>query len=769
MAKKKSQTRKEKQSRQDKTKKQKPDKAFVSQITPARKRLFTILMVALPFVVLLLLEAVLQLFSYGGNTKLFITLPHKESPFYGINTEVGKRYFYQENFVPSPRKDLFLKTKPDSCYRIFVLGGSTTAGYPYGNNLTFTRILNRRLSDIFPEKHIEVVNTAMTAINSFTQLDFMDEILEQKPDAILIYSGHNEFYGALGPASVESVGGSYWLAKTYLAAQKFKTVILLRNTIGDIKGLLAKMMGTQSDVSASMMARIVGNKEILYQSPIFQAGISQFRNNLTAIIEKAQKANCHVVLSELVSNIHDNAPFVSLANKDLPSADEVFRMARSLEAEGKYDSARAAYYRAKDLDALRFRAPEALNAVVHELAEQYELPVVPMKSYFESVSPHGLIGNNLMHEHLHPKKQGYFLMADAFFETLKENKFLANTWPEDNIKTTKYYETNWGFTELDTRHAALGIAYLKNGWPFKKSKAANDFFLRYRPRSLQDSLAFEVLKDNVTLEQAHIQLADYFERSGNLQRAWLEHKALIYTVPYIEVFYEDAVEVLIRMNRFDDAIALLEDGLRYSENKVLLTWLGRIHLMTSQNERGIGYLEKALQLDPNNVEIQFFACAGYYSTLQLEKANQLYNSLLINRNAQNMTVLKNYKQASEQANQYLLQAEESLKQNNFPAAMIALSNSLKRLSTAKANQLMGHLLLRTGGAQAAIPYLETAYKKRVGKKTELLYDLGKAYVENQQYNEAMDVIRELKANSSDYAKVYELTRKVETAMSNNSN
>jgi len=80
----------------------------------------------------------------------------------------------------------------------------------------FSRILNQRLSDAFPEKQIEIVNTATAAINSYALLDFMDEILEKQPDAILIYAGHNEFYGALGVASTETLGKFRPLIKLYL-------------------------------------------------------------------------------------------------------------------------------------------------------------------------------------------------------------------------------------------------------------------------------------------------------------------------------------------------------------------------------------------------------------------------------------------------------------------------------------------------------------------------------------------------------------------------
>jgi len=37
----------------------------------------------------------------------------------------------------------------------------------------------------------------MAAINSYALLDMVDEVIQQSPDAVLIYTGHNEYYGAL--------------------------------------------------------------------------------------------------------------------------------------------------------------------------------------------------------------------------------------------------------------------------------------------------------------------------------------------------------------------------------------------------------------------------------------------------------------------------------------------------------------------------------------------------------------------------------------------
>ena len=457
-----------KQKKNKKYRKEKPK--LPKAISPGRKRLYFFITLLLPILFFVILELGLQIFNYGDYPKLFVSTPDENSQYYGINLDVGKRYFYWSSFNPTPRKDLFLKVKPKNCYRIFVLGESTTAGFPYGNNLTFPRILNRRLADTFPNRQIEVVNTAMTAINSYTILDFMDEILEQKPDAILIYTGHNEFYGALGVGSTESLSSNNSLVRTYLRLQRFKTLMLLRDLIRQVY----KLFGSSSedayanDAMETEMSRIVKEQTIPYGSSLYESGKETFRSNLYLILEKSKEAGVPVLISELVSNVHDQSPFISLDEDTVTSARKLFERAQVFEKNGEYIQAKETYYDAKDMDALRFRAPEYFNVIIHSLAKKFSIPVVPMKSYFEAASPNGLIGNNLMLEHLHPNIDGYFLMADAFYNIMRQKKLISDKWDERYIKSSSYYRDHWGFTTLDSVYASLTILQLKGGWPFKK-------------------------------------------------------------------------------------------------------------------------------------------------------------------------------------------------------------------------------------------------------------------------------------------------------------
>jgi hypothetical protein len=47
---------------------------------------------------------------------------------------------------------------------------------------------------------------------------------------------------------------------------------------------------------------------------------------------------------------------------------------------------------AKELDLLRFRAPEAMNQIIRELATRYpDVTIVDTKAYFEKQSAHGIL------------------------------------------------------------------------------------------------------------------------------------------------------------------------------------------------------------------------------------------------------------------------------------------------------------------------------------------------------------------------------------------
>lgn len=592
-------------------------------LSPYKKKIFWLITLSLPFILILFLEIGLRIFNYGGNLNLIIDGPPGYENYIRCNPNVARRYFYTQSTIPTPPTQLFLRKKPVNGYRIFVLGESSAAGFPYSNNASFPNILQRGLSNSFPDKNIEVISVAMAAVNSYTLLDLVDEIIEESPDALLIYTGHNEYYGALGVGSIQSIGNSRWLINTYLKLQSFRIFLLLRDFIGWIKNLTSQVLyeGSEIDPTATLMERIVAEQNIPYGNALYEDGKKQFKENIDAILQIALKNKVKVILSELVSNLKDQAPFISLEDKDGNSTKENYNLAKEYESKGEFTKAKECYIKAKDLDALRFRAPEEFNYILKKLAEKNDIPIVPMLSYFEMASPHGIIGKELMLEHLHPNKDGYFLLAKAFYETMKNNKMISNVWPEDRISE----EWNKGLTELDSVYAALVIRHLKGSWPFQPKGLPNRFAQNFQPTNHLEEIAFQILlSDNYNIISGHSDLGEYYEKTGDLDKAFSEYMACVTSIPQEPEFYEYAARILIEKKEYEKTYQLLRKSLKYKESNFANKWIGQIAFLKNNYKEAISFLKKS---DLNDAQVVFNLSRTYYFDNQWGKGEEYFQRL----------------------------------------------------------------------------------------------------------------------------------------------
>lgn len=382
---------------------------------------FYVILILIPFMFFFSTELLLSLSGYGRPYEQFIeVIPGKLM----LNPEIAKRYFYRNTTVPKPIEDLFSKKKPENSFRVFILGENCAAGFPYLPTSSFSRYLERRLKDEYSRSKIEVINMSIMAINSYALRDFMPGILRQKPDVILIYAGHNEYYGALGAASTLPPGRSRHLTNLMLYLERFRTVELMSDFITSIFRLFRhdRQFGIVS-------SEVTSDQEIPYNSRLFQEGVLQFEGNLRDILSMAQSSGVPVVLGTLVCNLKDQPPFISSSGKDLPSAEETFIRALGKLKLNKTDEADSLFRFARDLDMLRFRAPEEMNSVIKSLAREFNFPLVKIDSVFDSISPSGITGNDLMTDHLHPNLYGYQMMGELFFEKMRDSGIVPKTEP----------------------------------------------------------------------------------------------------------------------------------------------------------------------------------------------------------------------------------------------------------------------------------------------------------------------------------------------------
>ncbi|NQT24866.1 tetratricopeptide repeat protein [candidate division KSB1 bacterium] len=743
-------------------------------LAPEKKRVFTVLTMAFPLILLLLLELGLRLFGYGGDLRLFVpaTDPGVED-YYRINHDVARRYFYMQNTIPRPTKDLFLKQKPENGYRIFVLGGSTAAGFPYGNNLTFSRILNKRLDVAFPDKRIEVINVSMAAICSYTLVDFMDEILAMAPDALLVYAGHNEFYGAMGVGSMESLGKNPALVHTYMKLRNFRIYLMMRDLIGKFRKTSSQLIhgATEVDPTATLMARIVSEKIIPLDSPLYQKGARQFESNMIRIMDKAAEAGVPVILSDLVSNVHDQSPFVSVHTDENPEANTVYKQAQQSERSKNYDEARTEYIHAKDLDALRFRATELWNDILQKISKKYQTPLVPMKDIFESESPHALTGDNLMVDHLHPNMDGYFIMADAFFNTMHENAFIAPEWEASRIVELATQKNSWAISPLDSVYAELSIRYLKGSWPFQPENRPNHAMDDFIQKNQVDSLAiYALMRNEISLEQANFRLAEYYESKGMDAWALKVYKALYYAIPHEVLFYHRAGNLLVKQQRFDEAYDVFKQSNRIKINFHAIKWMGQIHLMRNQLFEAIPLLEKAITLDKPDDQILYNLGRAYIQTLQLLKAQKIAEQIQtqspgspfvqhLGAQIRKMRpILEKIGQLNQEAHQYIGSKE-------YAKATAKLDESIHLCENETANLLSAQVYIYLKEYETALEYIKKAlfYNPH---DTRLLYRAAGLYLQTGKKQNASELLDQIYQIEPEFVDTMRLGEQLDSQVTN---
>lgn len=624
-----------------------------------KRRLFAAFTASVPLLAFVALEATLRLAGFGSGYPLFVAADSAGK--YGMmNPLVGHRYFFGEAIVPGVTRDVFLREKTPDTYRIVVQGGSSALGYPYFYGGAFPRMLERRLQRTFPERDIEVVNTGMTAVMSYTLRDFADEIVEIEPDAVLIYAGHNEYYGVFGVGSSLSVGGSPTFIRTYLALRRLRTVQLLRAGLTPIRRVLGS--GPEEASPRTQMERMVKERTIPYGSPLYRRGVERFRANLEDLLERYRREGIPVFVATLVSNERDQPPFISspqpgveegeweaavraalgaleagdtaavrrgmgdLVGRDSTNAEAFFTAARSVDRAGAYSLARELYLGAKDRDQLRFRAPEAMNAVIRETAERAGATVVDVQSFFAAESPDGIPGRTLLTEHLHPRLEGYFLMADAFYEALRRAGEIGS-WeaviPRDEARRDPPY------TAVDSLHGELQIRALTAGWPFHSgdppssdppARGGSDGLRADAGEDLPQRLARALYRREMTWPGVTYALYRHYESAGAFDLARRTARALSQEFPDLPTPYELWGMAALRAGDPEEAASVLEKAYAIQRRHHTAAMLGSALLAAGDRERALRHLEEAADLAPPDEPVPRAALSAARALPALERA-----------------------------------------------------------------------------------------------------------------------------------------------------
>jgi Tfp pilus assembly protein PilF len=559
-------------------------------------------------VILVIIEGLLILAGYGHNFDLFIE-DHDDASSWVINPDVSKKYFSDNSSATAAIATPFKKQKEPETFRIFVLGASTGIGYPYKYNGSFHHWLTYALNRTYLNQHFEVINVSMTAINSYTLLDFSKQIVDYEPDAVLIYAGHNEYYGALGAASTSALGNQPWMVNFLLKLKTLRITQLLSNSISAIT--------SDSDLDGSkeetLMKKMVQEQKIPFNSKLYHQGLVQFESNVNAIFDILEAHAIPTFVGTLVSNIKDVKPFISEKTSENQPAQQYYDQGMDQFERLNFTEAKSNFIKAKELDMLRFRAPEAMNQIIKKTVKNYaNAVVVESHDIFENYTSEGIIGNELLLEHVHPNIRGYALLGYSFYEALVEADLVKN----ETVTTSLDFDQLWQempITALDSVAGTYEILMLKEGWPYYEKMPQINPEALSTPEKIAGRLAIQ----DISWNEASQRLYQYYDSQNDPANALkvMEGATLMY--PQDANYYEKSAELAVEAKQFNKADYLYRSAFAINNSKEMAKKVARSFIENEAYQTSLFYLEAIKKVEPENqFAIKLFKVSSKIITLQ---------------------------------------------------------------------------------------------------------------------------------------------------------
>lgn len=407
--------------------------------------------VIIPVLVLLVLELSLRMVGSGYPAGALRQAEWKSQKVCYNNYQFGWR-FWPPAIARESEPLFFTAKKPPKTYRIFVLGGSAALGTPEPA-YAFSRYLEIMLEHQYPQVNFEVINTAITAINSHVVLPIARACAPHDGDLFIVYLGNNEVIGPYGAGTIFA-----GLAENMSYIRLDKAVQHTR-----LGQLLKGLMQNNDPVAWEWGGLKMFMKNLIRKdNEKLQVVYKHYQRNLQDIIHAVRPQGAAVILCSVGSNLKDNAPFASLHRPDLTeaqkqqwqshyrqaiadetagkmelalagylaagdiddtNADLHFRMARTYEQMSDHEKAKRHYILAREYDTLRLRADHQINQIVQAVAATHKgngVYFVDAVQAFAKNSPHQIPGEELFYEHVHLNSKGNYILAGTVFEQIEK-------------------------------------------------------------------------------------------------------------------------------------------------------------------------------------------------------------------------------------------------------------------------------------------------------------------------------------------------------------
>ncbi len=423
-----------------------------------KKIVFYIIAIIAPFVIWLGLELLANSITHRFDP---LKVDKSKGTLY-LNQDYFTDYFLYDldRYVNTSISNRAIYKDKKYRYRIFILGGSTSAGYPY-NTLpeyncpaSFPNYLRSILQYNKDLPEIEMLNLGSNAFNSLSVLKVFKDVKKYDPDLIIVYTGHNEYFGPNEFALSKSANKLYTKKFFNHGFLELRQTYLYQGLRWILKKVFKRTEAEYQDYAQWSIQNTVpfGDE---YHDRVER----NFKQNLTELVRLAKKEGMKVVVCTPVTNL-TFPPFVSQFKEDLPYAtkvrwDSLRARASKLFDEKKYDAALSQwkemyeidstysdvhYYagmnyarlneysianqalsRAVDLDALPFRAKFDFQNITREVAKKENVILADVDQFFRKLSGKYYPEPSLLLDHVHPTEPGYYYTAVFLARTLVDN------------------------------------------------------------------------------------------------------------------------------------------------------------------------------------------------------------------------------------------------------------------------------------------------------------------------------------------------------------
>ena len=497
------------------------------QLPWGRRWLFRCMAIALGVGAIGLFEVALRVVGFGHDLQLIIPVPNA-SGWYQLNPRFDEPFFGQTN-LSGPESKPFRLPKPSGTRRVLVVGGSTVIGFPYTPDLAFPRLLQEVLQRQFVgEERIEVLNAGITALNSSSEAVVVDEGVACDPDLIVVYTGHNEFYGPGGVASGAGSLEPVWFRRLAY----WKRLRLFQ--------LMHRLLASRTQSHPDLLDELSAERRIPRDSALFQRAVTRFEQNLKIMQARAAAKHIPLLLVSPVCNERDQPPLepalprdpvenepawctsvrkaehwlryeqpekalplLQSARDDAPdSAIVEYRLGQAYDQLQQHDRAAQHYAAAIEADGTRFRAPAAFREVMATLARNADpqrVRYLDARAGLIAVTDGGVPDETHFLEHVHFTWQGNVDLALALARFIQPEMW-QKPWSQEHA-CGEAELSELMTVQLEEHIAAETLAMMiYEKPPFMGSADAQLLAKRWRERTLEGIRQLSVPRREVFLD-----------------------------------------------------------------------------------------------------------------------------------------------------------------------------------------------------------------------------------------------------------------------------